>query len=153
MLSAAPKDMDRGGGGYDDQGNSSREDDSAAVFHVADGGGACGVNGEKAGVIGDSWGYDLHVALRSPGLDELGLASEDIQFGIPWEYSKVRVVEALDGTGSFLALPPSCRLLGPTRGVEMDNLLLGSGGEKLSGPCGFIAGGAMFWMDGIVSWG
>lgn len=64
---------------------SSREGGSAVtgVVQVADGGGACGVYGEKAGVIGDSVGYDLQVAFKSPGLDELGLASGDIQFVMP----------------------------------------------------------------------
>ena len=62
----------------------SRDADSAltGVAHVADGGGACGVYGEKAGVIGDSGGYDLQAEFKSPGLGEFGVVSGDIQFVI-----------------------------------------------------------------------
>ncbi len=34
-------------------------------------------------MMGESPGYDLQVAFISPGLEELGLASADIQLGIP----------------------------------------------------------------------
>lgn len=55
--------------------------------------------GEKAGVKGESAGYVLvQLAPISPGLDELGLASVDIQFVTPCcPYSYGRPV-ALDGT-------------------------------------------------------
>lgn len=51
--------------------------------------------------MGDSWGYDLQVALRSPGFEaELGLGSAAIQLPIGWvAKSKVRPVEdAVEGT-------------------------------------------------------
>jgi hypothetical protein len=82
---SAPKERDRGGGaGYDDQAMSSLDGSLPTdVDHGAEGGGACGVYGENAGVIGESPGYDLQVAFISPGLDELGLVSADIQLVMP----------------------------------------------------------------------
>lgn len=80
---------------------SSRADGSplTEALHVAEGGGPCPGYGEKAGVagvMGDSAGY---LQFMSLGFDELGLASADIQFVMPvCPYSKVRVVDALDGT-------------------------------------------------------
>ena len=85
---------------------SSREDDSVVTgdAQVADGGGACGVYGEKAGVIGDSWGYDLHVLFKSPGFDTLPDAwSADIQFVMGWAAKSydLPVDDALDGTSEL----------------------------------------------------
>jgi hypothetical protein len=59
------------------------------------------VYGEKAGVMGDSCGYDRHVLLRSPGFEaELGLGSADIQFVIGWvaKSNVLPVDDALEGT-------------------------------------------------------
>jgi hypothetical protein len=54
--------------------------------------------------MGESPGYDLHVAFMSPGLEELGLASADIQFVIPCcPYSYARVLGALEGTCGWSA--------------------------------------------------
>lgn len=54
--------------------------------------------------MGESPGYDLQVALMSPGLEELGLASADIQLVIPcWPYSYERVLAALEGTMKVLS--------------------------------------------------
>jgi len=105
LIPSLPNDMERGGGGgYDDQFMSSRDEGSVVAVQVAECDGAWGVKGEKAGVMGDSCGYDRHVALRSPGLEELGLASADIQLVmLGWPYSYVRVVDALEGTAGFLA--------------------------------------------------
>lgn len=52
-------------------------------------------------MIGESPGYDLQVAFMSLGLEELGLASADIQLVIPCcPYSYVRVLDALEGTSN-----------------------------------------------------
>jgi hypothetical protein len=60
--------------------------------------------------MGDSAGYDLQFVLRSLGLDELGLASADIQLVIPWlPYSYGRVLGALEGTLKASAGRPSSR--------------------------------------------
>lgn len=62
---------------------SSRADGSPLTDALHDEGGACPEYGEKAGVagvIGDSAGY---LQLMSLGLEELGLASADIQFVMP----------------------------------------------------------------------
>lgn len=59
LMLSPPNDRDRGGGaGYEDHARSSLVDGSEAidVDQVADGGGAWGVYGENAGVIGDSVG-------------------------------------------------------------------------------------------------
>jgi hypothetical protein len=54
--------------------------------------------------MGESPGYDLQLADMSPGLEELGLASADIQFVIPcWLYSYARVVDALVGTAGGIS--------------------------------------------------
>lgn len=48
-------------------------------------------------MTGESPGYDLQVAFMSLGLEELGLASADIQLVIPCcPYSYPRVLEATD---------------------------------------------------------
>ena len=108
--------------------------DGSDVFHVAEEGVPCPAYGGKAGVagvMGDSAGY-----LQSLGFDELGLASADIQFVMPvCPYSKVRVVDALEGTARVLVTGCCC-----PSGPSWD-LLLGSG-EKGSLPAGF-KGGAM----------
>lgn len=55
--------------------------------------------GEKAGVMGESPGYDLQPVLMSLGFDELGLASADIQLVTPCcPYSYARVPDAPEGT-------------------------------------------------------
>jgi hypothetical protein len=72
-------------------------------------------------VTGESPGYDLQVAFMSLGLEELGLASADIQLDIPCcPYSYARLLEDLESEG-WLSLPD-----------------------------GFM-GGAMFWMGGIAN--
>lgn len=96
MLSAPNEREREGGAGYEDQAMSSL-DDGSDPDHVADDGGACGVYGEKAGVMGESPGYDLQLVFRSPGLEELGLASADIQLVMPWcPYSYARVPDTED---------------------------------------------------------
>ncbi len=54
--------------------------------------------------MGESPGYDLQVAFMSPGFEELGLASADIQLVIPCcPYSYVRVLDALEGTAEMIS--------------------------------------------------
>ena len=134
LIPSLPNDMERGGGGgYDDQFMSSRDEGSVVAVQVAECDGAWGVKGEKAGVMGDSCGYDRHVALRSPGLEELGLASADIQLVmLGWPYSYVRVVDALEGTAGFLAPTDTASNRKETdRGGEAVRLTLRLGREVL----------------------
>ncbi len=77
-------------------------------------------------MIGESPGYDLQV--MSLGLEELGLASADIQLGIACgAYSYVRVLDALEGTweSSVTWTWPG---MSPRAGRRLRDLLLESGG-------------------------
>ena len=78
-------------------------------------------------MMGESPGYDLQVAFISLGLEELGLASADIQLGIPCAYSYVRVLDALEGTWGRSATwtRPG---MSPGAGRRLRDLLLESGG-------------------------